>query len=122
MWNRGKGTPLSTLFEAAVKNKTVKISLSSDVCIHITWSKEKLWNDSAGCQVLTNDNTLKTLGNWATEHQKKKFGNVYTYTLFTKQQFLAANARRVTSMSTSLKPSTSDTSGNLQKLINSLFK
>lgn len=120
-WNRGKGTPLSALFETAVKNKTVKISTSSDVCIHKTWSKEKLWNDSAGCQVLTDDSTLKTLGKWATEHQKKGYGNVFTYTLFTKQQFIEANTISAAPRSVA-KPPQGDTLGALQKLFNSIFK
>lgn len=90
-WNDGKGKPLSTLFDLALKNKKVTISTSSDTCIHRTWAKQQLWNDSAGCQVLTDDSTLRTLGKWAVEHQRKKFGNSFIYTLFTKQQFITAN-------------------------------
>lgn len=91
-WNKGKGTPLSSLFEKAVREKKVKISTSTDTCIHRTWSKNKLWNDSAGCQVLTDDNTLRMLGTLAVRHQKKGYGNSFTYTLFTKEQFMAANS------------------------------
>jgi len=120
-WNNGKGVPLSSLFETAVKNKKVTISTSNDVCIHKTWAKDKLWNDSAGCQVLTDDKTLKTLGEWAIEHQKKKFGNIFTYTLFTKEQFLAANGRgRITGTSGKAVPR--DTVNMLQNLFNQWFK
>jgi hypothetical protein len=120
-WNRGKGTPLSSLFENAVKSKKVKISTSNDVCIHKTWSKEKLWNDSAGCQVLTNDNTLKTLGQWAIDHQKKKYGNSFIYTLFTKEQFISANTRRLVPLSGVARPVQTDTLGAFQKLLNKIF-
>jgi hypothetical protein len=85
------GTPLSALFKTYKEKGLVKISNSTDTMIHKTWAKEKLWADSAGCQVLTDDNTLRTLGTWANDHIKKKYGNLFTYTLFTSEQFQSAN-------------------------------
>lgn len=92
-WNNGKGRPLSSSFADALKRGAVKISTSTDTCIHKTWAKEKLMGDSAGCQVLTDDTSLKTLGSWATSHINKGYGKIFTYTLFTKEQFLTANRR-----------------------------
>lgn len=92
-WDGGKGRPLSALFEQAVKEGKVKLSTSSDTCIHRTWSSKKLWNDSAGCQVIADEGTLKELGVWAVDHQKKGYGKTFTYTLFTKEQFLKANKK-----------------------------
>jgi hypothetical protein len=91
-WKNGKGKPLSASFENAVKTKQVKISLSGDVCIHKSWAKEKFFNDSAGCQILSDTTSLNTLGDWADKHRKKKYGNVFQYTLFTKEQFVSANS------------------------------
>lgn len=90
-WNGGKGVPISDLFESAVKTGLAKTSTSSDTCIHRAWSKEKLWADSAGCQVLTDDESLRTLGKWANAHINKKYKNIFTYTLFTAEQFVKAN-------------------------------
>jgi len=89
-WKQGKQAA-SAMFEADLKAGKVKRSTSSDTCIHRTWGKEKLLADSAGCQVLTDDATLITLGKWADDHIRKKYGNLFVYTLFTKEQFLAAN-------------------------------
>ena len=92
-WKDGRGKPLSELFDNAVKNKlpNVRISTSSDTCIHRAWSKQKLYADSAGCQILTDDAALRKLGTFAEDHIKKKYGNIFTYTLFTAEQFVKAN-------------------------------
>jgi hypothetical protein len=89
LW-KDKKKPLSSSFADAVKNKKVTISTSIDTCIHRAWSK-KLYNDSAGCQILSDLSLLNKLGDWAVAHQKKKYGNLFVYTLFTKEQFLKAN-------------------------------
>jgi hypothetical protein len=83
--------PLSQGFADAVKARKVKISTSPDTCIHRAWSKDKLYNDSAGCQIIPDYVSLNQLGTWAEAHIKKKYGNVFIYTLFTKEQFIAAN-------------------------------
>jgi len=93
LW-KAKKRSLSASFEQAVKEKKVKVSLSPDTCIHRAWSKDKFYNDSAGCQIVTNFTTLNKLGDWAVEHQKKKYGNAFVYTLFTKEQFMQANRKR----------------------------
>jgi hypothetical protein len=104
-WNRGKGVPLSKNFEQAIKDGLVKISTSTDTCIHKSWSKDKFFSDSAGCQILTDDKALSTLGTWAEEHMRKKYGNNFTYTLFTKEQFVSANTTNtVTNLLSMLVP------------------
>jgi len=122
-WKGGKGTPLSAHFEQDVKDGRVAISTSSDTCIHRTWGKEKLWNDSAGCQVITDDDTLRTLGQWASDHIKKQYGNAFTYTLFTKEQFLNANGEKVKS-ATPLKSGTTTPTEQpslISTILNNLF-
>jgi len=52
-WKRNK-IPLSKAFEQAVKSGRAIASKSPDTCIHRSWGKERLFNDSAGCQILTN--------------------------------------------------------------------
>lgn len=125
-WNNGNGTPISTLFDKAVREKKVKISTSPDVCIHRSFSKQKLWADSAGCQILTNYEALGTLGKWANEHISKKYGNSFLYTLFTKEQFVAANTGGsqmiVTPTRTNTKPNTDTSSGFWQKLLSGLLR
>lgn len=89
-WKRNK-IPLSKAFEQAVKSGRAIVSKSPDTCIHRSWGKERLFNDSAGCQILTNYDALNTIGTWADSHIKKKYGNSFIYTLFTKEQFVDAN-------------------------------
>lgn len=83
--------PLSSFFEEALKTGKVKLSTSRDTCIHRAWSRTTLFADSAGCQVFSDLEALNTLGKWANEHIAKKYGNIFVYTLFTKQQFVDAN-------------------------------
>lgn len=92
--------PLSKKFEEAKINGQAKISTSTDTMIHKTWSSEKLWADSAGCQVLTDNTVLKTLGDWATAHLNKKYNDVFTYTLFTTEQFTLAQSPPVIKQTT----------------------
>lgn len=89
-----KRIPLSSFFDDAVKKGRVIISKSSDTCIHRAWSRTNLYGDSAGCQVFSELEALNTLGSWATAHINKKYGNLFIYTLFTKEQFLKANKSR----------------------------
>lgn len=89
-----KKIALSSFFDKALKEGRVKVSKSSDTCIHRAWSRNNLYADSAGCQVFSDLDTLNTLGDWATSHINKKYGNFFVYTLFTKEQFLQANLRR----------------------------
>jgi len=92
--NTKKGIPLANRFEQLVKSKSkeITVSKSSDVCIHRSWDDEKFYKDSAGCQILTNRDALNTIGDWADEHKRKKYGNIFQYTLFSKQQFISANS------------------------------
>ena len=89
-WKK-RGIPLSTAFDEAVRTGRAKSSKSPDTCIHRSWSQDKFFKDSAGCQILTDRNALTTLGNWADSHISKKYGNSFIYTLFTKEQFVNAN-------------------------------
>lgn len=68
------------------------LSTSGDTCIHKAWS-ETLYSDSAGCQVISPSDlpTFRNICNWAQQHLNKGYGNTFTYTLFTKQQFRTAN-------------------------------
>ena len=88
-----KKLPLSSFFDTALKSGKVKVSTSNDTCIHRAWSKTKLHSDSAGCQIFADTKQLETLGTWATAHIKKGYGNLFIYTLFTKEQFLKANTK-----------------------------
>jgi hypothetical protein len=90
-WKNGSGRPLSELFDAAVREGKVKISDSSNTCIHKAWSTKKLYSDSAGCQVVTDEKALIKLGAWANDHLKKLYRNTFYYTLFTAEQFVQAN-------------------------------
>lgn len=83
--------PISEGFEEAKKRGRVKISTSPDTCIHRAWSKDKFYKDSAGCQIIPDYDTLNIIGDWAEAHIKKKYGNIFVYTLFTKDQFVSAN-------------------------------
>jgi hypothetical protein len=122
---KGRGTPLTSSLEIAKREGRVKNSTSTDVLIHRSWGKEKLWADSAGCQVITNDNTLRTLGTWATNHRSMKYPNLMTYTLFTKEQFVAANrnASRTSTTNPNRPPAPSPTGGgSLWDTIFNIFK
>jgi hypothetical protein len=98
--------PLSAGFEAEMNKlklgqpSRAKYSDSSDTCIHRAWRKDNLTNDSAGCQVTANYDLLNTLGKWANEHISKKYGNLFTYTVFTKEQFIQANRPKSTKRDT----------------------
>lgn len=89
-----KGTPLSSFFDAALKAGRVKRSTSPDTCIHRSWSDKNFQADSAGCQIIPDRKQLNSLGDWSKSHISK-YGNNITYTLFTKEQFLKANAEQV---------------------------
>jgi hypothetical protein len=125
-WNKGKGKPLSASFAQAFREGRVKQSTSSDTMIHKTWAKEKLFADSAGCQVMTDDNTLRTLGQWANEHRSMKYPNLFTYTLFTKDQFVRANRTTGTIQSKTGQKSTGspfeDSKFNIVQAIFNLFR
>lgn len=86
--------PLSSSFDAALKSGAIIKSFSSDVCIHRAFDKSRFWADSAGCQILTDYDSLNTLGTWADEHRAKGYPNSFIFTLFNKSQFLSANGKR----------------------------
>jgi len=90
---KSKKLPLSSFFDAALKAGRVKVSTSIDTCIHRSWASTKFYSDSAGCQIFADMKTLNTLGDWATAHIKKGYGNFFVYTLFTKEQFVKANTK-----------------------------
>jgi len=69
------------------------LSKSPDTLIHRSWSRDKMYNDSAGCQVFKDNSKLELLNKWAMQHKKSKYGNYFSYTLFTKEQFLSANEK-----------------------------
>lgn len=91
---KNKKIPLTKAFQQAVKTGRAILSKSPDTCIHRAYSRDKFFNDSAGCQILSNYDSLKTLGSWAEEHIKKRYGNSFIYTLFTKEQFVAAQQQQ----------------------------
>lgn len=74
-------------------DKTIAIrSTSTDTLIHRSWGATKLWNDSAGCQVVRLDD-MRKLGDRARIHLRKypqlkdKNGfSYFTYTLLTQEQ------------------------------------
>lgn len=88
LWRQGRQS-ISKNFERGVG---VKLSTSSDTCIHKAWS-ETLYNDSAGCQVISPSDLpiFRNICSWAQLHLNKGYGNAFTYTLFTRQQFITAN-------------------------------
>lgn len=100
LW-RQKKQPLSANFERELStarrnnflNSPVFLSTSRDTCIHKAWGTT-LSTDSAGCQVIHPNDlpTFRTICSWAQQHLNKKYGNSFTYTLFTKEQFVAANS------------------------------
>jgi len=82
--------PAASLFDKALKEGKVKTSTSPDTCIHRSWNK-RFWGDSAGCQIYADLNALTKVGVFANEHISKKYQNIFTYTLFSLQQFMSAN-------------------------------
>lgn len=89
---RSKKPPIDSLFTKAKQEGRTKNSDVTDACIHKSWAKSAFWNDSAGCQILLDDDTLSKLGTFASEHIKeKKYGDLFTYTLFSLDQFMQAN-------------------------------
>jgi hypothetical protein len=81
---------LSAEFEKARNEGNVIESKSNDTLIHRTWGN-KLYKDSAGCQVFGNNNELKLLTNWANQHIQLYKKNSFSYTLMSKEQFLTSN-------------------------------
>lgn len=82
--------PTASLFEKAVREGRAKSSTSPDTCIHRSWNTQ-LWGDSAGCQLVSNLEKLNKIGDFASDHISKGYGNVFIYTVFSKEQFLNAN-------------------------------
>jgi hypothetical protein len=81
---------LSSQFEIEKSIGKVTESTSSDTLIHRTWSN-KLYKDSAGCQVFGDNKDLITISKWANEHIKLYKKNSFSYTLLTKDQFINPN-------------------------------
>lgn len=73
--------------------KKAKLSTSIDTMIHRTWRKEKLFEDSAGCQSVLNNGLLIDLAKWAKTHISMYKQNSFTYTLLTKEQFVDAQPK-----------------------------
>jgi hypothetical protein len=96
-WKKTGKPPLSAGFQPELNKlkqgrpSRVKLSDSTDTCIHRSWGKTRFTNDSAGCQITPEYDVLNRLGTWAEEHIKKRYGNAFTYTVFTKEQFIEAN-------------------------------
>ena len=120
-WNKGKGKPLSASFAQALKDGKVRLSTSTDTMIHKTWGKEKLFGDSAGCQVMTDDSSLIRLGQWADNHRSMKYPNLFTYTLFTKEQFIKANTISQQKSSTTKTTSTQPTKEQAQNIFQTIM-
>jgi hypothetical protein len=73
-----------------------RLSDSVSCLIHRSWGKEKFYKDSAGCQVLKNNESLKVLEKWAKGHLRlKNYPRYFKYTLLTKEQFLAAAEKTI---------------------------
>lgn len=73
------------------ESKALK-STSTSCYIHRSWWSDKLFNDSAGCQVITDNNLLRKMKDWALAHNKNSnYPKFYTYTLLSKEQFVNAN-------------------------------
>lgn len=62
------------------------LSTSNDTLIHRSWGSVVFKKDSAGCNILKNNQELEKIATMAREHIKKYKLNVFTYTLLTKQQ------------------------------------
>lgn len=73
-------------------SKVVKELPNYSTLIHRSWAKEKLFNDSAGCQIVPATKTLEKLASWAKEHRKAGYPNTFQYTLMTKDDFVNANS------------------------------
>lgn len=104
-----KNIPLSAAFEQAKLDGKVKMSATDSVLIHRSWSRNKLSNDSAGCQVFADNGALLTISKWAVQHENIYKSNIFSYTLFTKEQFANENI---------LYPNIFDTS---QSLLNPIY-
>jgi hypothetical protein len=87
---KAKKVDLSSEFEIAKSMGQVIDSTSNDTLIHRTWSN-KLYKDSAGCQVFGDNDALITLSKWAQTSIELRYGNAFFYTLLTKDQFVNAN-------------------------------
>jgi len=82
---------LSNAFESAKSSNQVKISDTTTVLIHRSWSPKNLYKDSAGCQVFADNGALTKMTKWASEHIKIYGKNSFAYTLLTKEQFTMPN-------------------------------
>jgi hypothetical protein len=87
---KAKKLDLSVEFEIAKNSGQIIESTSNDTLIHRTWSN-KLYKDSAGCQVFGDNDALITLSSWASQHRKIYKSNSFSYTLLTKDQFVNPN-------------------------------
>lgn len=87
---KAKKLDLGSEFENAKIMGQVIESKSVDTLIHRTWSN-KLYMDSAGCQVFGDNDALVTLSNWAKQHKDIYKTNSFSYTLLTKEQFVTSN-------------------------------
>jgi hypothetical protein len=84
----GKG--LSFAFEAAKLNGSAKLGTCNDCLIHRSWNTRKFINDSAGCQIFSDNTALNKIGKWGKEH-KSIYGDKFTYTLLAEKEFTQAN-------------------------------
>lgn len=85
---------LSSRFDLAKESGNIKTSQTDTVLIHRSWNPNKLWKDSAGCQVFAQNGQLETLYSWAKLHNsiyKTPYNNTFTYTLLNREQFVRAN-------------------------------
>lgn len=76
------------------------LSDTMSTLIHRNWSlqagHDKLVNDSAGCQVFGDNKKLWTMKDWSDLHIKMYKINSFTYSLFTREQFVNANRSKTT--------------------------
>jgi hypothetical protein len=81
-----------TIFNNALKEGRIKKSESNKNELSIVRAiSEKYWANNQA-KILVNDvRVLNNLWNYAKEHIDKKYGNIFMYTVFTREQFLIAN-------------------------------
>ena len=77
-------------------NKVVRETTNQSTLIHRTWFKDRLFNDSAGCQVIPASESLLKLAYWAKKHNSMGYPKNYQYTLMNKEDFTTANAPKPT--------------------------
>lgn len=73
-------------------SKVVKELPNYSLLIHRTWFKERLFYDSAGCNVIPSSNSLLRLASWAKGHLAvRTYPRNFQYTVMSKDDFIRGN-------------------------------